>query len=507
MLTPVLTPLLVALLATGFAGTESYLGPSLSLNFSENSYSMGSVGQQPVSYAATALITFTRPTAAWEWDWQGNYSEVAAGVMRIAHDPLTKSTSTTPQTLGTGSYTFAVTYQYPIGKAVRVSADAANWMVGRVTASSPTSVTILVSSPPTGAGTYSAWTLIVRRGIRVEEQRTNLLLSSVLAGGTSGVVGAGAVAPTNWVFGSSGGLIAYGTSPWGAASFLTTKTTTADRPFLQRTFATIANTAYTLSARVVSVSGVNQIADLIEPAGRPAGSSVTYAVNGVVVSGTDMPSLKAWDLISTTVQVGATGGAVLLRLGIGAARPTAPIGSVELTMPQLEVGASPSTYIPTEASQVTRAADVCSVNTLSPWYNAMEGTLVVDGIPLSASGALANVVTLDDGTSNNRIHLRHTSTTSGSGIVLVAGVVQASFTSPANSWPIMASRKAAIAYKENSFAFSVSGGAPLTDSAGLVPAVSRMIIGAAPGYSSASNGIISRITYYPRVIDVQQASA
>lgn len=242
-----------------------------------------------------------------------------------------------------------------------------------------------------------------------------------------------------------------------------------------------------------------------------ATGAVAVVAGAVLLSGA-VPVGDGWWRVFLVSQVPATGSAVidarLSRDGVWVNRVYAGNGSnVLFTGAQLEIADAATSYIPTTTAQVTRAADVCSVNTLSPWYNAMEGTLVVDGIPLSASGALANVVTLEDGTSNNRIHLRHTSTTSGSGIVLVAGVVQASFTSPANSWPIMASRKAAIAYKENSFAFSVSGGAPLTDSAGLVPAVSRMIIGAAPSYSSAFNGIISRITYYPRVIDVQQASA
>ena len=503
---PIMRPIVRAVLGASRGGL--YNGPSLALRFGENQYLMGAIGKKPVAYQPDGLINFTRSTKAWEWDWQGNYSEVAAGVMRIAHDPLTLSQSTTPQTLGTGSYTFDVAYQYPVGKAVRVSADAANWMVGRVSASSPDSVTIWVSAPPVGGGTYSAWTLIVRRGIRVEELRTNLLLNSVLAGGTAGIVGAGAVAPTNWVFGSSGGLIAYGTSPWGAASFLTTKTTTADRPFLQRTFTAIANTAYTLSARVVSVSGVNQIADLIELAGRPAGSSVTYAVNGVVVSGTDTPSLKAWDLISTTVQVGATGGAVFLRLGIGSARPTAPIGSVKLTMPQLEAASAPSSYIPTEDSQVIRAADVPLVNTLAPWFNAAEGTLVVKAISSTgAQGLVSNTpLALFDGPGINLIRLLYEPTSVYMDVV-AAGVEVVGIGRPRT--PVAGEPfTAAAAYKSAGYSMAINGLTPAGSAAAVPPPpVTRLLIAHHPYNSNRFNGLIESITYHPRVIDVQQASA
>lgn len=45
---------------------------------------------------------------------------------------------------------------------------------------------------------------------------------------------------------------------------------------------------------------------------------------------------------------------------------------------QLEAGAFPTSYIPTTTAQVTRAADIASVNELSPWYRADEGSFIAE---------------------------------------------------------------------------------------------------------------------------------
>ena len=174
---------------------------------------------------------------------------------------------------------------------------------------------------------------------------------------------------------------------------------------------------------------------------------------------------------------------------------------------QLEVGAFATSYIPTEASQVTRAADVPNVNTLAPWYNASEGTLVVSGIPNDGSGVVRAIAGFDDGTAANRLQLRHTGSTTRCNALAIAGSAQScDFLSGPNTWPIGAMGKAALSYQSNAFAFSCNGAAPQFDTAGAVPVVSRMSIGAGPN-SQSFNGIIEDITYYPRVIDVQQASA
>lgn len=58
---------------------------------------------------------------------------------------------------------------------------------------------------------------------------------------------------------------------------------------------------------------------------------------------------------------------------------------------QLEQGAFPTSYIPTEDAQVTRAADIATVNDLAPWFNSNQGRFSIKakvhiGEPLLTAG-------------------------------------------------------------------------------------------------------------------------
>jgi hypothetical protein len=163
---------------------------------------------------------------------------------------------------------------------------------------------------------------------------------------------------------------------------------------------------------------------------------------------------------------------------------------------QLEAGPSATSYIPTVASQVTRSADVASVNTLSPWYNATEGTLYasVSGFSVGLnSSALASIT--DNPTVSNWIQLSGV-TASTSATVVSGGASQASFNSLSS---VASGGSVAIAYKANDFAAVVNGGTVSTDVSGSVPSsVSVLRIGGFGSNPGPTNGHIRRITYYPR---------
>jgi hypothetical protein len=161
---------------------------------------------------------------------------------------------------------------------------------------------------------------------------------------------------------------------------------------------------------------------------------------------------------------------------------------------QLEAGSFATSYIPTVASQVTRSVDVASVNTLSPWYNATEGTLYVEALPFEITSSTKYFSNFSDGTGSNFIGV-FKSTSSAGGIVQTSGVSQGSMF--AGSINTTTASKMAIAYKTNDSAFAANT-ALATDSSVALPTVNQLLLGGLLSGASYANCTIRRITYYPR---------
>jgi hypothetical protein len=58
--------------------------------------------------------------------------------------------------------------------------------------------------------------------------------------------------------------------------------------------------------------------------------------------------------------------------------------------------------------------------------------------------------------------------------------------------------KAASAYKQNDFAYSINGSTVSTDTSGTIPTVNRLRVMAGYAGGEIQNGNISRLTYYPQ---------
>jgi len=164
---------------------------------------------------------------------------------------------------------------------------------------------------------------------------------------------------------------------------------------------------------------------------------------------------------------------------------------------QLEAGAFPTSYIATTTASATRSADVASVNTLSPWYNASEGTFFAETQLASTSARGAAGFDANDGSTNNRIIFR--AFTTGSADQCVIRSASSTVATLTSASPTTATRKSAIAYKVNDFAFTSAGQTPVTDTAGAVPTgLSVVLLGSGSGTSEFLGGYLRRITYYPR---------
>jgi hypothetical protein len=163
---------------------------------------------------------------------------------------------------------------------------------------------------------------------------------------------------------------------------------------------------------------------------------------------------------------------------------------------QLEAGAFPTSYIPTTTATVTRSADVASISgsNFSSWYRQDEGTVFAEFNPKSGGGAFG----FDDTTSNERIRLGHNGTTAGQFVVVDGNTVQASLTTPANSFALNTTGRVAAVYAVNDFTLFANGivtAAP--DTSGTLPTVTQSTIGNAQA-STSINGTLRRLCFWPR---------
>ena len=165
---------------------------------------------------------------------------------------------------------------------------------------------------------------------------------------------------------------------------------------------------------------------------------------------------------------------------------------------QLEAGAFSTSYIPTVASQVTRAADAASMTgaNFSSWYTQGEGTIYIEAAANSSTTTMT-ALTISDNTSSNRIVLgTGVNNTIWNPFIITGGVGQATLSQSA-SYPPQTSQKLAVAYKVNDFAATTSGINPTTDNSGILPVVDRVYIGAGATGVAVLNSTIKRFSFYP----------
>lgn len=338
------------------------------------------------------------------------------------------------------------------------------------------------------------------RGLLIEEQRVNLLLYSEQFDNVL------------WIKGNTTVTANATTSPDGTvdADKLTENTANAVHDVSQvavvlaasgatyslsvflkaaeRSFAFVGFTGAAMNAPFVSV-------DLT--------TGVVTAVNGTVASSSSTAFGNGWwrvTITATTITTGnVTPGVRVSADGLWANRIYTGDGTSGLFLygAQTELGAFATSYIPTVASTVTRAADNASMTgtNFSSWYNASEGTIVTNFGPFFRTTGNPGVVQIDDGTSSNTIR-----TYAGSVIVPVfevaSGGVNQAFLNTGGSINKDANTSIAGAYALNNFARSLNGLAPATDTSGTVPVVNRMLIGSGTAGVSYLNGYMRSITFY-----------
>ena len=180
--------------------------------------------------------------------------------------------------------------------------------------------------------------------------------------------------------------------------------------------------------------------------------------------------------------------------------------SGSVTNAQLEAGAFATSYIPTVAATVTRAADVASITgtNFSSWYNQTEGTVFMGYLPIGLRTSYP--LSIDDGTTNNFIGFGFDSGANRFARIDTGGVTQASITQGLVS--VGSESKGALAFAINNVAASFNGTVPTADTSATIPTVDRVRLHALGGSTTfAFNGTIKRLVYWGQRLPNLQAIA
>ena len=177
---------------------------------------------------------------------------------------------------------------------------------------------------------------------------------------------------------------------------------------------------------------------------------------------------------------------------------------------QLEAGAFATSYIPTAASQVTRASDNATITgaNFSRWYNQSEGTFVAEysSSSIALGTASKGLASANDGSGNNRVYGYISNTGTLSELVTNAGATEG-LVSFAGTVPNGVTNKSAWVYKVNDFAILNNGGTVAADNTGAPPSTpNRLEIGQHLS-GNQLNGHIRRIRYYPTRLSNTQLQA
>jgi hypothetical protein len=167
---------------------------------------------------------------------------------------------------------------------------------------------------------------------------------------------------------------------------------------------------------------------------------------------------------------------------------------IAVDVAQCEVSAVVSSPIITGAASVARAADNAIVNTLTPWFNPIEGTILAEySRPFPSSNQWE--LSFNDGTNAEGLNLNNAGSNR---IVNVTdnSVLQFQATVGAGFDAAFQVSKKALAYRAADFAGCLNGGTVSTGATGTLPTVTSLRIGRFVSINHA-NGWIKRIAYYP----------
>jgi hypothetical protein len=209
-----------------------------------------------------------------------------------------------------------------------------------------------------------------------------------------------------------------------------------------------------------------------------------YGTGSVVLSGAHSATVNGTGAYPTRTTLTFTPSAGSLTLTV--------TGTVQYA--NLEAGAFATSWIPTTGSTATRSADVASITgaNFSRWYRRDEGTVFADVTVLSTAKN-NHVVSIDNGTIDNRIELRVLALATTMRHDMVAGGVTQNNVNITVANELR--RVAALAYKSGDTRLQ-SGSVGVTSAGATVPTVNQIQLNRATFGGGEINGHIRRITYW-----------
>jgi hypothetical protein len=343
---------------------------------------------------------------------------------------------------------------------------------------------------------------LAAQGLLIEEARTNSIRNNTMQGAVAGTPG---TLPTNWVVVNTAGLstnvIGFGVE--AGVSYLdvqvsgtTTNTTYTLSPELGGTIVASNGQTWTASAFLKRVGGSTNNISFTELGWSEQNSVPSFlAFNVGIISIPATGSLAANRVVRTGTNGQATTAFIRPAINLGLTSIGVAIDiTLRIGLPQLELGAFATSVIPTTTTALTRAADVASVNTLSPWYNSVEGTLYADVALLSSSYTAG--VTVDVGAGGVFGTTEYISWT-GTAWALSPNVAPINVTSSVTT---TSTAKVAAAIKVNDSVIAANGLIGATDtSCSIASAPTTLSLGKA-GWTAGNflNGYLRRISYWPR---------
>jgi hypothetical protein len=322
-----------------------------------------------------------------------------------------------------------------------------------------------------------------------------------------------------------------------AEQILETGTATAHAFYSFNAYSISAGTVYTASIFVKSIN--KQFVQLIfdDNATTNGGyvnfdltsGTITASANygtGASISGTIIAYSNSWYRISITSTAGtsatlarfSTNGITSGGSGVFPGYAGNTSNGYYLWGAQLEAGAFATSYIPTEASTRTRAADNASITgkNFSEWYRQDEGTFYADtkinGVQTTRFDKLWAITNANLNFEGISIFISGVSSSSyvfsievtNIPIAQVAqGVIETAFTTPR--------LKSVFALKQNNCAGAVNGQQRFVDSTVdlslFTTPVDRLLIGQPQRFQGHSCMTISRLTYYPKRLPNAQLQA